>query len=55
MNDASSIYFAEVQRHLDDIGQPVALSVDERDIIDEYATQEFGAKECAAHIARART
>jgi hypothetical protein len=55
MNDASGTYFAEVQRHLDEIGQPVALSADERDIVDDYATQDFGARECADQIARART
>jgi hypothetical protein len=55
MNDASSTYFAEVQRHLDEIGQPVALSAEERDIVDDYATQDFGSRECAVHIARART
>lgn len=55
MNDASSIYFAEVQHHLNEIGQPVALTADERDIVDDYATQEFGARECAVQIGRQRT
>jgi hypothetical protein len=55
MNDALSTYFNEVQRHLDDIGQPAILTADERDIVDDYATQEFGAKECAERIAQARS
>ena len=52
--NASSTFFAEVQSHLDEMGQPVSLSADERDIVDEYADQEFGAKECAADIAKER-
>lgn len=55
MNDASSIYFAEVQRHLNEIGQSVVLTADERDVVDDYATQEFGARECALQIERARS
>ncbi|MFC5550162.1 hypothetical protein [Massilia aerilata] len=55
MNDASNAFFAEVQRNLDDMGQPVVLTADERDIVDDYATQDFGAKECAEQIARERT
>jgi hypothetical protein len=55
MNDASSIYFAEVQRHLNEIDQSVVLTADERDVVDDYATQEFGARECALQIERARS
>jgi hypothetical protein len=54
MNDASSSYFTEVQRHLDDMGQSATLNADERDIVDDYATQEFGARECAVQIANDR-
>jgi hypothetical protein len=54
MNEASSNYFTEVQHHLNEIGQPVVLTADERDIVDDYATQEFGAKACAEKIASTR-
>ncbi|WP_211284445.1 hypothetical protein, partial [Mycobacterium paraseoulense] len=54
MNNASSSYFTEVQRHLDDLGHSVTLNADERDIVDDYAAQEFGARECAVQIANDR-
>lgn len=54
MNDASSSYFTEVQRHMDDMGQSAPLTLDERDIVDDYAAQEFGAFECATRIAHHR-
>lgn len=54
MNDASSTYFTEVQCHLDDMGHSTTLTADERDIVDDYATQEFAAKVCAEQIAQER-
>lgn len=55
MSHASPLYFTAVQRRLDELGQSVSLTADERDIVDDYATQEFGAEACAEHIAQART
>lgn len=55
MSHASTDYFTAVQRHRDDLGQSVAPTADERDIVDDYATQEFGSEACAAHIAKERT
>lgn len=55
MTNASSAYFTDVQAHLDELGQSVTLTADERDIVDDYATQEFGARECADLIANERT
>lgn len=54
MNHVSSAYFTEVQRHLADMGQSATLTADERDIVDDYATQDFGAKACAEQIAQDR-
>lgn len=53
MNEASA-YFTAVQEQLHMIGQSPILTADERDILDEYEDNEFGAKECAEHIARTR-
>jgi hypothetical protein len=55
MTDAPTTYFTYVQRHLDDMNQPITLTADERDIVDDYATQEFGAKACAEQIAQERS
>lgn len=55
MSQESSLYFAEVQRQLDELGQAVTLTADERDIVDDYAAQNFGPEACASHIAKART
>lgn len=54
MDQASSEFFSEVQRNLDEMGQSTVLTVDERDIVDDYAQQEFSAKECAVHISKQR-
>lgn len=55
MNEASSTYFTQVQNHLNEMGQSSSLTADERDIVDDYATQDFGAKQCAEQIAGERT
>jgi len=54
MNDASSTFFTEVQGYLNEMNQSPTLTADERDIVDDYATQEFSAKACADHIAQER-
>ena len=54
MNQTSSNYFTSVQQHLDSMGQSVTLTADERDIVDDFATQEFSADACAIHIMRNR-
>ena len=54
MSDISTTFFAEVQRRLDDIGKPVALTAHERDIVDDYENQKFSAEACAAQIVRER-
>lgn len=51
---ASTNYFTDVQRRLAELGEPVALTADECDVIDDYANQDFGAKECADRIAQDR-
>lgn len=50
MSEASSQYFTEVLHHLSELGQPVAMTADERDIVDDYAAQDFGAEACASYI-----
>jgi hypothetical protein len=55
MNRESDDFYTEVQRNLDQIGHSANLTDDERDIVDDYESQQFGAKECADHIARGRT
>lgn len=55
MSDASSTYFTEVQNHLNEMGQSPSLTADERDIVDDYASQEFGTEACAEQIAGERT
>lgn len=54
MNQTTSNFYSDVQRNLDQLGQEAALSADERDIVDDYANQDFGALQCAEHIAKAR-
>ena len=54
MSQASSAYFTAVQKRLDETGHDVTLTADERDIVDDYALQEFGAEACADHIAKER-
>lgn len=55
MNDASTTFFAQVQNLLNGMGHSPILTADERDIVDDYATQDFGAKQCAEQIAGERT
>lgn len=54
MSLVTTEYFTAVQRHLDEMGQTATLTADERDLIDDYETQQFGAEACAAHIAQER-
>jgi hypothetical protein len=54
MNQQPTDYFTQVQQNLDEMGQSGLLTADERDIVDDYEAQEFGAKQCAEHIANNR-
>jgi hypothetical protein len=55
VNQTPTDFFSEVLKNLHQLGQSTDLTADERDIIDEYEDNEFGAKQCAEHIARSRS
>lgn len=54
MNLQPSDYSSDVQRNLDQMGLPTALTANERDIVNDYERQDFGAKECAMHFSKQR-
>lgn len=54
MNEITLDYFSKVQLELVRLGQNHSLTADERDVIDDYESQEFGAEVCAADIAKRR-
>jgi hypothetical protein len=48
-------FMAQVQEHLVEHGAAPALTVDEQDVVIDYAEQEFGAQQCARRIADERS
>lgn len=45
---------AQVQQHLVATGATASLSIDEQDIVQDFAEQELGAQQCARMIAKER-
>lgn len=54
MSEAPSSFFTEVQRHLHEMDEPVDMNADERELVDDYENQEFGARQCAEQILKDR-
>lgn len=47
-------FMAQVQQHLVESGAAAALSIDEQDIVKDFAEQELGTQQCANRIAEER-
>jgi hypothetical protein len=47
-------FMAHVQQHLAAAGVTASLSIDEQDIVKDFAEQELGAQQCARRIAEER-
>jgi len=47
-------FMAQVQQHLVGGGAAATLSIDEQDIVQDFAEQELGAQQCACRIAEER-
>jgi hypothetical protein len=50
MQEATSEFIGDVGTALHAAGGAPQLSADERDIVDDFAVQEFSASACAEHI-----
>jgi len=55
MTEVSSDFFNQVQRKLAEMGFDAPMTQDERDIVDDYEMQQFGADACVEHLAKQRT
>lgn len=54
MSTLHDSFYANVQSALHQLGQANDLTLDERDIVDDYAAQEFSPAACATEIVRSR-
>lgn len=50
MQDATGKFMEDVSAQLHALGDAPQLNVDECDIVDDFALQEFSAGACAEHI-----
>ncbi len=50
MQDATPKFMQDVSAALDQVDAASQLTADERDIVDDFASQEFSASSCAEHI-----
>jgi hypothetical protein len=47
-------FMAQVQQHLVEAGKSGSLSIDEQDIVKDFAEQDFGSRQCAERIGAER-
>jgi len=47
-------FMAKVQQYLVEAGAAATLSIDEQDIVKDFAGQDLGAQQCARRIAEER-
>lgn len=54
MEEVSSDFFNQVQQKLAELGLDPNMDQDERDIVDDYETQQFSVASCVEHLAKLR-